>query len=404
MGPDDDGVGYSTRRGPLPLSMSNFSFETPPRVICADGESERLGALLRECGVSRPLVVTDRGIEAAGLLEPMLASLRAMGLEVTVFADVVADPPESCVTTATLLAREARIDGVIGFGGGSSLDVAKLVALLSRSGESLEAIYGVGRASGPRWPLVQVPTTAGTGSEVTSIAIVTTPGGEKQGVVSRLLYPDVAVLDATLTLGMPARVTAMTGIDAMVHAIEAYTSRHRKNVLSDALAIRALHQLSDNLGLVLEDGSNLSARRAMLQGSMLAGMAFANAPVGAVHALAYPLGGQFHIPHGLSNALVLLPVLEFNLPEAEGMYRELADAVRASERTWHRSASGRAFVDAMATIVGELELERTLGELGVIEADLPGLATDAMKVQRLLVNNPRDVSYDQALALYREAL
>jgi alcohol dehydrogenase class IV len=404
MGPDDDGVGYSTRRGPLPLSMSNFSFETPPRVICADGESERLGELLRECGVSRPLVVTDRGIEAAGLLEPMLASLRAMGLEVTVFADVAADPPESCVTTATILAREARIDGVIGFGGGSSLDVAKLVALLSRSGESLDAIYGVGRAVGPRWPLILVPTTAGTGSEVTSIAIVTTPSGEKQGVVSRRLYPDVAVLDATLTLGLPARVTAMTGIDAMVHAIEAYTSRHRKNVLSDALAIRALQQLSDNLGLVLEDGSNLPARRAMLQGSMLAGMAFANAPVGAVHALAYPLGGQFHIPHGLSNALVLLPVLEFNLPDAEAMYGELAVAVRATERTWHRSASGRAFVDAMATIVGELGLERTLGELGVIEADLPRLATDAMKVQRLLVNNPRDVSYEQAVALYREAL
>ena len=404
MGPDRLGVGYSTRRGPLPLSMSNFSFETPPRVICADGESERLGELLREYGVSRPLVVTDRGIEAAGLLEPMLASLRAVGLEVTVFADVVADPPESCVTAATVMAREARIDGVIGFGGGSSLDVAKLVALMARSGESLDAIYGVGRAVGPRWPLIQVPTTAGTGSEVTSIAIVTTPGGEKQGVVSRRLYPDVAVLDATLTLGLPARVTAMTGIDAMVHAIEAYTSRHRKNVLSDALAIRALRLLSDNLGLVLEDGRNLPARHAMLQGAMLAGMAFANAPVGAVHALAYPLGGQFHIPHGLSNALVLLPVLEFNLPDAEAMYGELAVAVRATERTWHRSASGRAFVDAMATIVGELGLERTLGELGVIEADLPGLATDAMKVQRLLVNNPRDVSYEQAVALYREAL
>ena len=134
------------------------------------------------------------------------------------------------------------------------------------------------------------------------------------------------------------------------------------------------------------------------------GMAFANAPVGAVHALAYPIGGQFHVPHGLSNALVLLPVLEFNLSEADAMYAELADAVRATERTWHRSASGRAFIDAMATIVGELGLERTLGELGVIEADLPGLATDAMKVQRLLVNNPRDVSYEQALALYREAL
>lgn len=384
--------------------MSNFSFETTPRVICADGESERLGDLLREFGVSRPLVVTDRGIVEAGLLEPMLAQLRGLGLEVMVFSDVLADPPASCVEAAVVLALATGADGVIGFGGGSSLDVAKLVALLSRSGESLDAVFGVGRAVGPRWPLIQVPTTAGTGSEVTPIAIVTTPTGEKQGVVSRRLYADVAVLDATLTLGLPARVTAMTGLDAMVHAIEAYTSRHAKNVLSDTLAMRALRLLSDHIVAAIDDGSNLQARRAMLQGSMLAGMAFANAPVGAVHALAYPIGGQFHVPHGLSNALVLLPVLEFNLQEAEPMYRELADAVRASERTWHRSASGRAFVDAMATLVGELGLERTLGELGVIEADLPGLATDAMKVQRLLVNNPRDVRYEQALALYREAL
>lgn len=384
--------------------MDNFRFETTPRVICADGESERLGDLLRELGVRRPLVVTDRGIVEAGMLEPMLASLRAQGLDVTVFSDVLADPPASCVEAAVALAVASEADGVIGFGGGSSLDVAKLAALLSRSGETLEAVYGVDLAVGPRWPLIQLPTTAGTGSEVTPIAIVTTPDGEKQGVVSRRLYADVAVLDATLTLGLPARVTAMTGIDAMVHAIEAYTSRHAKNVLSDTLAVRALRLLSDHIGPVLEDGANLAARRAMLQGSMLAGMAFANAPVGAVHALAYPLGGQFHVPHGLSNALVLLPVLEFNLAEADASYRELADAVRAGERTWHRSASGRAFVDAMATIVGELALERTLGELGVIEADLPGLATDAMKVQRLLVNNPRDVSYEQALALYREAL
>ena len=384
--------------------MSNFSFETPPRVICADGESERLGDLLREFGVSRPLVVTDRGIVEAGLLEPLLARLRTLGLDITVFADVLADPPASCVEAAVALALATRADGVIGFGGGSSLDVAKLVALLSRSGETLDAVFGVGRAVGVRWPLIQVPTTAGTGSEVTPIAIVTMPNGEKQGVVSRRLYADVAVLDATLTLGLPARVTAMTGIDAMVHAIEAYTSRHAKNVLSDTLAMRALRLLSDHIVAAIEDGSNLEARRAMLQGSMLAGMAFANAPVSAVNALASPISGQFHVPHGLSNALVLLPVLEFNLAEADAMYAELADAVRATERTWHRSASGRAFIDAMAIIVGELGLERTLGELGVIEADLPGLATDAMTVQRLLVNNPRDVSYEQALALYRDAL
>jgi alcohol dehydrogenase class IV len=307
------------------------------------------------------------------------------------------------VIAAVAQARAESIDGVIGFGGGSSLDTAKLVALLSRTTQTLDDAYGIGRARGPRWPLIQVPTTAGTGSEVTPIAIVTTPTNEKVGVVSSLLYPDLALLDATLTLGLPARVSAMTGIDAMVHAIEAYTSRHRKNVVSDMLAVRALSLLSDNLRRVLRDGSDRSARRAMLQGSMFAGMAFANAPVAAVHALAYPIGGHFHVPHGHSNALVLMPVLAFNLPVANALYGELASSLRRDGRSVCNEASGDAFVRAMDDLVADLGIERTLREVGVRETDLETLAVDAMKVQRLLVNNPRDVTLDDARALYRQA-
>ena len=190
----------------------------------------------------------------------------------------------------------------------------------------------------------------------------------------------------------------------MVHAIEAYTSRHKKNLLSDSLATRALTLLSNNLRTVLADGHNLDARRAMLEGSLLAGMAFANAPVAAVHALAYPLGGHFHVPHGLSNALVLLPVLEFNLPVAETLYAELAAALwRDGTRvTTHRT--GQAFIDAMRDLVADLGLERTLAEVGVTAQDVPMLAADALKVQRLLVNNPRTVSYEDALAIYHSVL
>ena len=189
----------------------------------------------------------------------------------------------------------------------------------------------------------------------------------------------------------------------MVHAIEAYTSRHRKNVLSDTLALRALTLLSDNLRRVLHDGNDLAARRAMLLGSMLAGMAFANAPVAAVHALAYPIGGHFHVPHGHSNALVLMPVLSFNLPAADALYGELASSLRRDGRTLCAEPTGEAFVRAMDDLVGDLGLERTLREVGVCEPDLETLAVDAMKVQRLLVNNPRDVTLDDARALYRQA-
>ena len=381
--------------------MTGFTFETTPRIVCADGAAAQLGALARERGVARGLVVTDRGLLDGGVLAPALESLAQAGVEAVVFADVLPDPPEACVDGAVRAGDEAGVDGVIGIGGGSSMDVAKLAAILIASRERLGAVYGVGVARGPRLPLLQVPTTAGTGSEVTPIAIVTTPTDEKKGVVSRHLLPDVAVLDATLTIGLPPRATAMTGVDAMVHAIEAYTSRHAKNVLADTLAVRALRLLSANIHRAVADGRDLDARRAMLQGATLAGMAFANAPVAAVHALAYPLGGHFHVPHGLSNALVLLPVLEFNLSAADAHYAELAPALAG----WAGGrATGGAFVRAMTELVEALPLERRLCEVGVREEHLPMLARDALLVQRLLVNNPREVTYADALAIYRQVL
>lgn len=375
--------------------MTGFTFETAPRIVCEDGAALRLAEVLG--AARRPFVVTDPGLVAAGVVEPVVEALRAAGFSPTVFSDVMADPPEPSVVAAAEAAREAGAGAVIGLGGGSSLDTAKLVALLAGTDQALPDIYGVGLAKGPRLPLVQVPTTAGTGSEVTAIAIVTTPDDQKKGVVSPLLYPDVAVLDATLTVGLPARVTAMTGVDAMVHAIEAYTSRIKKNPVSDSLAVSALKLLHANIRRVIADGTDLDARRAMLQGSLLAGMAFANAPVGAVHALAYPLGGVFHAPHGLSNALVLAPVLRFNEAAAAPLYAELAQAIGLQP-------SAIAFIGEMAGLVAEMPMEQRLSDIGVERQHLDRLAHDAMQVQRLLVNNPREVTLADARALYEQAL
>jgi len=383
--------------------MMDFVFETTPKLVCEAGAATRLGEMARELGIRRALIVTDAGLVAAGLLESVQAGFRAAGTVCTLFSDVVADPPEQSVALAVQAARDAGADGVIGVGGGSSLDTAKLVALLTGTPQELPDIYGIGLAKGPRLPLIQVPTTAGTGSEVTPIAIVTTPTSEKKGVVSSLLYPDLAVLDAHLTLGLPPRVTAMTGIDAMVHAIEAYTTRHKKNPLSDSLALRALSLLGGNIRTVIADGRDVAARAAMLQGSLLAGIAFANAPVGAVHALAYPLGGHFHVPHGLSNALMLGPVLEFNRPAAETLYAELAPAILPGSAFATPAKATDAFLGAMRDLVAAMPMEQRLEQVGVRRDDLPMLAADAMKVQRLLINNPREVSYEDALALYRQA-
>jgi alcohol dehydrogenase len=204
------------------------------------------------------------------------------------------------VLKAVNFARENQADGIIGIGGGSSLDTAKLVAALATGHQNLKDIYGVDKITTSPLPLIQIPTTSGTGSEVTPIAIVTRPDDTKQGVVSAKLYAKAVILDPVLTLGLPPQITAATAIDAMVHAIEAFTSVHRKNPVSDMLAIQAISLLSENIKDAVHQGTNMEARSAMLLGSMMAGQAFANAPVAAVHALAYPLGGIYHIPHGLS--------------------------------------------------------------------------------------------------------
>jgi len=383
--------------------MSSFVFETAPRIVCEQGGVKRLGEIATGLGIRRLFLVTDAGLVQAGLVEGARASLAAAGIATTVFSDVLADPPQTSVLAAVDAAQRAQCDGVVGFGGGSSLDTAKLVALLVRTPQALPEIYGIGLARGPRLPLIQVPTTAGTGSEVTPISILTTPSSEKKGVVSPLLLPDVALLDSLLTLGLPPRVTAMTGIDAMVHAIESYTTRLKQNPLSEALALKAVALLYDNIRRVMADGRDAQAREAMLLGSLFAGMAFANAPVGAVHALAYPLGGQYHLPHGLTNSLVLLPVLEFNLDSARARYADLGRAMLPGQSAAGDTAAADAFVNAMRQLVAQMPYEQSLRVAGVPQHELPMLATEAMKVQRLLVNNPRDVNHEDALAIYRAA-
>jgi len=382
-----------------------FSFSTVAHIVSELGCANKLGEHIaqRFPAAKRALLVTDPGFLKTGLADTPADSLRAAGIDVRVYSNVVADPPEHIVLEAVAAARQHGSDIVIGLGGGSSMDVAKLIAVLAGGDQEIGAIYGIGNVKGTRLPLVQIPTTAGTGSEVTNIAIVTTGATTKMGVVAPQLYADMALLDAELTLGLPPLVTAATGIDAMVHAIEAYTSRHKKNPLSDILARKALGLLSANLIPACENGRNLAARQAMLLGAMLAGQAFSNAPVAAVHALAYPIGGTFHVPHGLSNSLVLPHVLRFNLPAAAGLYAELAEVV-VPQASGSVEARAEALVVAMQQIATITGIERTLQQVGIKETDLDQLADDAMFQTRLLGNNPRTVTRDDARAIYAAAL
>ncbi|MCQ4325161.1 alcohol dehydrogenase [Stutzerimonas stutzeri] len=386
--------------------MHPFSFATTAQLICESGSARRLASLCKERGARSVLIVSDPGITRLGLLAEVLPVFSSEGLRVAVYDQVLADPPEHVVLAAVEQARAQRAELIVGFGGGSSMDVAKLVALLAHGEctQSLAEVYGVGNARGRRLPLIQVPTTAGTGSEVTPIAIVTTGETTKMGVVSPLLLPDLAVLDAELTLGLPPAVTAATGIDAMVHAIEAYTSALKKNPLSDLLAREALRLLAGNLEEAVRNGGNREARQAMLLGACLAGQAFANAPVAAVHALAYPLGGHFHIPHGLSNALVLPHVLRFNVDAAATHYGELAPIVLGARlRQGDPATYAEQLIEEFGQLSARVGLPTRLRDAGVPEHMLAQLAKEAMLQQRLLVNNPREVSEADALAIYQAA-
>ena len=384
-----------------------FLFSTAPRIVFEPGAAARLSAFAQGLG-PRVLVVTDAGLVGLGLPDAALASLRENAV-VEVFHEVEADPSRATVMRAQDRAKAMDATGIVGFGGGSSLDVAKVVALLAGSGEPLDEAFGVGNARGPRLPLVLVPTTAGTGSEVTAVSIITVENDRKMGVVSPLILPDAAVLDPDLTTGLPAHVTAATGIDAMVHAIEAYASKSaNNNPLSRTLAVEALRLLGPNIETAVRAPDDRAARGAMLLGSMLAGMAFANAPVAAVHALAYPVGGIFHVPHGLSNALVLPHVLRFNAAEPENgsaaLYAELAPHAFPDLADMGGPARCEAFVERLAALSADLGLETRLREVGVARSDLPRMAREAMLQTRLLVNNPREMKEADALAIYEAAL
>ena len=384
--------------------MKPFVFSTTKSIISEIGAVARIAEICSQLDISKPLIITDQGIVDVGLMQPLDTAFKKAGKEYFCFDQVVADPPESIVLSAVAYAKKLEVDGIIGFGGGSSLDTAKLVALLANSDEQLADIYGVDTVRGQRLPLILIPTTAGTGSEVTPIAIVTTGDTTKAGVVSSVLLPDVALLDASLTLGLPSHVTAATGIDAMVHAIEAYTSAIKKNPYSDLLAKQALTLLSSNIVEATFNGSNVEARQAMLLGACLAGQAFANAPVAAVHALAYPLGGHFHIPHGLSNALVLIQVMNFNLSHCADLYAELAPSFSDSiSLNGNDEAVSQALFSYLASLIKQLKLPVNLAEMGIDKSDINILAQDAMLQTRLLVNNPKSVTIEDVLNIYHKA-
>lgn len=388
------------------MTLNSFQFNTTPGLRYGSGQAkDSCKEISNKLGQSI-LFITDKGLMSLGLTEQTLKELKKIS-SVEIFDDVEADPSKKTLLKAIEVGKKIKATGVIGFGGGSSMDVAKLTALILGSGENLEEAWGVANAKGPRLPLVLIPTTAGTGSEVTPVSIITVGEEEKKGVSSSIILPDLAILDPDLTLGLPAGTTAATGIDAMVHAIEAYASSNKNNnPISKMLSIEALKLLGGSIEKAVFEGSNVEARGNMLIGAMLAGKAFANSPVAAVHALAYPIGGTFHVSHGLSNSLVLPYVLRFNSVDSKASkdYAELAPYVFPEIDTNRGAQSVCAeFIDKLESLSKKLGLPQKLREVDIPKNACEKMAKDAMKQTRLLVNNPREVTEKDALNIYHSA-
>lgn len=386
--------------------MNIFNFNTTPTLIFGNGVSSiACDKILEKLG-QNIFIITDSSLTNIGLNKKIINELSQFS-KLKVFDEIESDPSKQTLIKAFNVAKNFKPTGVLGFGGGSSMDIAKLVSLLMGTKQDIDNIWGVGNAKGPRLPLVLVPTTAGTGSEVTPISIITVEDNEKKGVSTPIILPDLAVLDPELTLNLPSDITAATGVDAMVHAIEAYTSvNQNNNPISKLLAIESLKLLGSSIEIAVFDGQNIEARKNMLLGSMMAGQAFANSPVSAVHALAYPLGGIFHISHGLSNSLVLPHVLRFNSinTEACDKYAFLAPLIfKDINDKRNTQLICNDFIERLENLSSILNLPSKLRDLNIPKDACAKMAKESMKQTRLLVNNPREVTEEDAFNIYNAA-
>ena len=330
---------------------------------------------------------------------PGFATLREVcaqsGRAVAVFDRTQADPSLELARQAAAFAQDFGADAVVGVGGGSPLDTAKIVAALLTNSVKVEDLVGADKVALPCAPLVAVPTTAGTGSEVTNVSVLTdTAANLKKAVLSDRLVPGLALLLPELTLGLPPGTTAATGMDALCHASEAMLSKKR-NPVSDALAIGALERIVANLPKVIANPSDLAAREAMLEASLMAGLAFNNSSVTAIHACAYPLGGRFHVPHGLANSLMFAPVMRHNLASEPEIFARLSRAVGGE--------GPEGFVPAVEAIRQKLPIPHTLKEAGIPEDSIEPMADDLMTIDRLLSVNPAPITRADAGRIFREA-
>ncbi|MDI6525143.1 iron-containing alcohol dehydrogenase [Pseudomonas otitidis] len=381
--------------------MGVSAFQIANRLLTGSSAVEQLGAELTRLKVNNPLIVTDAILVKSGTVDLALAHLgdRRYGL----YDQVQPEPEIRLVEDCARTFREGGHDGLIGLGGGSAIDIAKGVAAYAGHDGALAELFGVDRVSRKGPPLIAIPTTAGTGSEVTNVAIFSDKKAQlKKGIVSNYLLPDVALVSPVMTRTCPRNVTAASGVDALVHAIEAYLSINRSTI-TDAIALGAIKAIARALPKAYANPDDLAAREEMATASLMGGMAFGNAGVGAVHALAYPLGGRFGITHGVSNALLLPHVMRWNKLACAERLRDIALAMGVNIVGLSDSQAADACVDAMAELCAAVDIPTGLRAFNIPEDALATMAVEASNIDRLMRNNPRKLTAADIEAIYRAA-
>lgn len=379
-------------------------FQTTPRILQGAGSLSRITEEIPRLNGSHVMIVTDQGLVQTGIIERLEGLLDESGIKHSRFDQVEPDPRLETAVEAADQIKKASADLVIGIGGGSPIDISKISAILAKNDGDLSAFVGIDLIPEPGLQTIIVPTTAGTGSEVTPIVILSDTGEKlKKGIVSPYLFPATAILDPELCIGLPPHITAATGMDAFIHAVEAYTSNNA-NDFTDLLAARAIGLIHANIRTAFANGSDIKAREAMLEGSLLAGMAFANAGVTAVHAFAYPIGAEFHIPHGVANSIMLNPVMAFNIMGNLDKFARLAILLGENTAGLSQKASALKALESMEELICDLNIPNRLSGFGITDTDIPMLAKGVMKVTRLLTNNPRTLTVEDAEAIYRNVL
>ena len=378
------------------------NFHSPRKIILGQDTVKKVGDEARALGGSRALIITDPAIVSAGYVKVVEDSLRAAKIEVGIFDRVVPEPPARCVEEGVKMSHEGKCNIIIGLGGGSSLDIAKGVAIMATNPGRVVDYAGIDLVPKPGLPKVLIPTTAGTGSETSRSLVVTDENNTKRSIASSFGVSDVAILDPMLTLSMPPQVTANTGMDALVHAIESYVSA-TTTPFAEILAIEAIRLIAHNLPLAYSKGSNLIARYNMLLAASLAGLAFASSRLGIVHGLAYVIDTEYHLPHGRANAIMLPHVMEFNKTGNLGKFARIAEAMGEPVRELSPYEAADKSVQAVKNLLAALQVPYRLSQYGIPKEHLPKLIEGGMRQARLFVPNPRDVTQEDLKSIYEKA-